>query len=151
MARLEEAIHQKAFADERIKVDIKIMFTASWLATIKARALKDMGISWQQFNILRILKGAHPRPATVKYLAERMIDQTSNASRLVDKLVDKKMVTRTICPHDRRQVEINLTEKGMDDVATASEVLESGLRAQLNHLSVEEAMHLNQLLDKIRQ
>lgn len=151
MVRLEEAIQQNSFADERIKMDINIMFTASWLATIKTRALRDIGISWQQFNILRILKGAHPRPATVKYLAERMIDQTSNASRLVDKLVAKKMVTRSTCPHDRRQVEITLTEKGMEDIQVASVALESGLRSQLDHLSIDEAKQLNHLLDKIRQ
>lgn len=150
MIRLEDAIQQKHFPDVHLKMDINIMFTASWLANIKSRALKEFGISWQQFNILRILKGCHPKPASVRYLAERMIDQTSNASRLVDKLVLKKLVDRNVCPEDRRQVEITLTDHGMQEVGRASLELEGGVKSYLHHLTEEEATQLNALLDKIR-
>ncbi len=150
MIRLEDAIQQKHFPDIHIKADINIMFTASWLANLKSRALKPYGISWQQFNILRILKGCQPKPASVRYLAERMIDQTSNASRLVDKLVQKNLVVRKVCPEDRRQVEITLTDHGRTELEKASAAMEGDLRQQLSHLTLEEATQLNGLLDKIR-
>ncbi len=150
MIRLEDAIQQKHFPDVHLKMDINIMFTASWLANIKSRALKDVGISWQQFNILRILKGCHPQAASVRYLAERMIDQTSNASRLVDKLVLKKLVDRKTCPEDRRQVEITLTPFGLKEIDHASLELEGAVKSYLHHLTEDEASQLNALLDKIR-
>lgn len=150
MIRLEDAIQQKHFPDVHIKADINIMFTASWLANLKSRALKPFGISWQQFNILRILKGCQPKAASVRYLAERMIDQTSNASRLVDKLVQKDLVIRKVCPEDRRQVEITLTPYGLEEMNKASVAIEGDLRQHLSHLTVEEATLLNGLLDKIR-
>lgn len=151
MPRLEDAIHQKHFPDELLKVSINIMFTASWLANLNGRSLRAFGITWQQFNILRILKGSHPRPASLRYLAERMIDQTSNASRLVDKLVAGKLVDRKTCPEDRRQVEITLTEKGITEVDRATAVLESDVRQAIGHIGTAEAKQLNALLDHLRQ
>ena len=151
MSSLEKAIHQKVFLDPYIKADINIMYTASWLATRKARALRHHGLTWQQFNVLRILRGSRPTPVTLSYVAERMIDQTSNASRLVDKLVSKELVERTQCPADRRQVNLLITEQGMVLVEQASHDLESSLHETLRHLTSEEASTLNRLLDTIRQ
>jgi DNA-binding MarR family transcriptional regulator len=79
-----------------------------------------------------------------------MIDQTSNASRLVDKLVQKGLVIRKECPEDRRQVEITLTDLGMTELQKASIAMEGELRQHLSHLTLEEAIQLNGLLDKIR-
>lgn len=149
--RIEDAIQQKQFKNDFLKADINIMYTASWLALIKRQLLADFDISWQQFNILRILKGRFPNPSPLKNLSERMIDRTSNTSRLVDKLVDKGFVERQLCSNDRRKLDIVITAKGLELLEEVSPVMEEGLTGILGNLSKEEAGLLNQLLDKIRQ
>ncbi|MCB9283979.1 MAG: MarR family transcriptional regulator [Lewinellaceae bacterium] len=148
--RIEQEIKQKAFKDLFIKAQINLMFTASWMDQHTNGALKKFHISWQQFNILRILKGRHPEPATVKLLTERMIDKMSNASRLVEKLKMKGLVYRLECPEDRRKVNVGITEKGLALVELASEAIETRIRECFSTLSEEEAMQLNDLLDKLR-
>lgn len=149
--RIEDAIQQKQFKNDFLKADINIMYTASWLALIKRQLLADFDISWQQFNILRILKGQFPNPSPLKNLSERMIDRTSNTSRLVDKLVDKGFVERQLCSNDRRKLDIVITAKGLELLEEVLPVMEEGLTGILGNLSKEEAGLLNQLLDKIRQ
>ena len=147
---IEQAIHQKTFKNEFQKVSINILFTASWLSKFQMATLKPFNISWQQFNILRILRGAHPEPLTIKLLTERMIDQMSNASRLVEKLKQKGLVDRKSCPEDRRRVDISITAAGLKIVNEASNVLEQQINTKLASLSKEEALQLNALLDKLR-
>ena len=149
--RIEDEIKQKTFRNNWVKTDINIMFTASYLSALKHDALKRFGISWQQFNILRILRGQHPEPSTIKLLTERMIDKMSNASRLVDKLVKKGYAERKTCPQDRRKVDILITEEGLNMLSDASDRLEAYLMEKLKHLSNKEAIQLNHLLDKIRE
>lgn len=148
--KIEEAIQQKQFKSEFIKADINIMYTCSWLSLIKKQLLSDFKISWQQFNLLRILKGQFPNPSPLKNLSERMIDRTSNTSRLVDKLVDKGFAERSVCPDDRRRVDIIISQKGIDLVDEASKVIEGGLTTIMKRLTEEEATTLNDLLDKVR-
>lgn len=147
---LEEAIQQKQFKSEYQKLAINLLYTSSWLNQINTQSIRPFGITWQQFNILRILRGRHPEPATVKLLTERMIDKMSNASRLVDKLVKKGYVERRICPGDRRRVDIVLTEAGIAMLDEASASLEGKMFAQFRSLSNEEAAQMNRLLDQLR-
>lgn len=148
--RIEDEIQQFNFKNIYQKLHINVLFTASWINQQSNQQLKTYNITWQQFNILRILRGSHPKPATVKLLSERMIDKMSNASRLVEKLRQKGLVERTECPMDRRQVDIKLTDKGLLLINEASETMESINAAQMNSLSEQEADFLNQLLDKMR-
>jgi len=148
--KIEDEINQKKFKNEYQKLAINILFTSTWISTGNMQSLKPYGISWQQFNILRILKGMHPEPATVKLLTERMIDKMSNASRLVEKLKKKGLVERQACDVDRRRVDIVLTEEGMKVIAKASKDLEKDMFGQMDSLSEEEAEQLNTLLNKLR-
>lgn len=148
--RLEEEIKQSKFKDQYHKLGINIIYTASWVSTTNLQVFKKFNLSVQQFNILRILRGRHPETATVKLLTERMIDKMSNASRLVEKLKQKGLVERTACPNDRRQVDISITEKGLDLVLEASEMLEEEAIPNLKNLTKKEAQQLNDLLDKLR-
>lgn len=150
MAVIEKEINQRKFKTEYQKAHINILFTASWLSHKSTRILKRFGISWQQFNVLRILRGMQPKPASVKILTERMIDKMSNASRLVDKLDRRGLVERKVCPEDRRRVDINITEKGLDLLAEASELMDREVEESLRNLSQAEAEKLNTLLDSIR-
>ena len=149
--KIEDEIKQRKFKDSYQKAAINIFFTASWMNSLNTEALKPFNISIQQFNILRILKGMYPKPATVKLLTERMIDKMSNASRLVDKLKSKNFVERKSCPSDRRRVDIIITDLGLKTVNEASKALESGINRKMKGISEDEAALLSDLLDKIRE
>ena len=148
--KIEDEIQQKEFKSEYQKAHINLLFTASWLSQHSLQVLKPFGLSWQQFNVLRILRGRHPEPATVKLLAERMIDKMSNASRLVEKLKQKGYVERCECPEDRRQVDIRITESGLQALELASRSADKELQSHMCHISEQEAFTLNHILDKIR-
>ncbi len=142
-------IKQSKFKNEHQKMLINILYTSSWLASKHATSLKPFGISQQQFNILRILRGQHPKPATVNLLIERMLDKNSNASRLVEKLRVKKLVERAVCSEDRRAVNVIITKKGLD-LLTELDMNEDVFLNELKKLSVSEAEQINLLLDKMR-
>src|SRR6476469_1904999 len=147
--RIEDEIKQPTFKSENQKAYINLAFTAGWLQQRQACAFKPYGLTLPQFNILRILRGQHPLPATVALLIDRMLDKTSNASRIVDRLEEKKLVTRTVCPANRRAVDIRITEAGLD---LLHRIDQDGATIQhLGQLSEDELRQLNTLLDKIRE
>lgn len=148
--KLEQEINQKKFNNVYQKAHINILFTSSWLSQQSSHLLRPLNISWQQFNILRILRGMNPKPATVKLLTERMIDKMSNASRLVDKLKKKGLVDRIPCSEDRRRVNIYITDEGLALLEKASNLMEHDLHERMGGLSQDEAQELNRLLDKLR-
>ena len=145
-----EEIKQKKFLNEYIKLDVNLMFTASFLGNFKTEMLRPYQISWQQFNILRILKGQYPQPASIKSLTERMVDRTSNTSRLVDKLFSKGLVDRCVNPSDRRKADVFITSKGLEILDKCSVEMETGLTAKISSLTEEEARSVNLLLNKLR-
>jgi len=147
--RIEDEIKQPIFHNEHQKAHINLVYTAGWLQLRKALTFKPFGLTLPQFNILRILRGQHPLPATVALLIDRMLDKTSNASRIVDRLEEKQLVTRTVCPANRRAVDIRITPAGL---ALLSRIEESGIIDSdgINQLTESEMQQLNNLLDKIR-
>ena len=147
--RIEEEIKQPIFRDEHQKAHINLVYTSGWLQLRQATAFKPYGLTLPQFNILRILRGQHPLPATVALLIDRMLDKTSNASRIVDRLEEKQLVTRTVCPANRRAVDIRITRAGLD---LLNRIEEEGViqASSMNQLSKAEVQQLNELLDKIR-
>jgi DNA-binding MarR family transcriptional regulator len=149
--RLEDEIKQPAFQSEAHKAYLNIVYTAGWLGQHQMAAFKPYGLTLPQFNVLRILRGQHPLPATVALLIERMLDKTSNASRIVDKLEEKKLVTRTVCPANRRAVDIRITEAGLRLLRQIDEDEQANpARNSLDKLTAAEQRQLNILLDKIR-
>lgn len=149
MATIEEEIKQKRFENEHHKLTINVMFTAAWIQSRNLQMFKPHGISGQQYNILRILKGQYPNPAPLKLLTERMIDKMSNTSRLVEKLSKKGLITRTTCDDNRRQVDILITDKGIELLKTIAVKMEAELQ-RYSTLTDAEAKQLNHLLDKLR-
>jgi len=149
--RLEDEIKQPAFQSEAHKAYLNVVYTAGWLGQRQMAAFKPYGLTSPQFNVLRILRGQHPLPATVALLIERMLDKTSNASRIVDKLEEKKLVTRTVCPANRRAVDIRITEAGLRLLRQIDEDEQANpARNSLDNLTAAEQRQLNTLLDKIR-
>jgi DNA-binding MarR family transcriptional regulator len=147
--KIEEAIKQTHFKSELHKAVVNVMFTSNWILSNNAKALKPFGLTTQQFNILRILLGQFPNPAPVSLLTERMLDKMSNASRLVDKLEEKQLVKRTVCKHDRRQVDVLITDKGKVLLDEANAAI-NDLSNEYKVLNDEESKILNELLDKLR-
>ena len=148
--RLEEEIkQQKKFTNDFEKLVVNIMYTSSWIESLTIQRMKPFGISPQQYNVLRILRGAYPNPIMLSEIAKRMIDKNSNATRLVEKLRVKGMVKREICEKNRRQVDITITKTGMDLLAELDKTAEPWFES-LNTLNTQEIEHLNNVLDKLR-
>ena len=147
--KIEEEIRQSKFQDEYQKLVINLLFTSGWMNVQHLKFFRNYGISLQQFNVLRILRGQYPNPASVNLIMERMLDKTSNASRLVDKLELKKLVERKICKTDRRQVDVLITESGLEllrQIDTHYEEIIDTYR----RISEKEAHQVNDILDKLR-
>jgi DNA-binding MarR family transcriptional regulator len=147
--KLEKEIQQSKFQNEFQKLYLNIIYTASWLNLKNTQRLKPYGISPQQYNILRILRGQHPNSATVTLLTERMLDKNSNASRLVEKLKQKQLVDRCECPEDRRAVNVKITQKGLD-LLTKLDMTDESIRTDMSIITEEEAVAVNHILDKVR-
>jgi DNA-binding MarR family transcriptional regulator len=147
--RIEDEIKQTAFENEYQKLFVNLLYTQKHFETLFEQALQPYGVSPEQFNVLRILKGKHPKPMGVKDIQERMLNKMSNTSRLVEKLKQKSLVERVACERDRRSVDVTLTQKGLEQLAVLNEVVAANHR-RFNALSEEEAQMLNHLLDKLR-
>lgn len=147
--RIEEEIKQQTFKSIYQKAFINVVYTAGWIQVQEAAIFRKFNLTLPQFNILRILRGQHPNPATVNLLIERMLDKTSNASRIVDKLVLKGLVSRTPCEHDRRTVDVLITETGLE-LLTQIDKTEENIHTGVKNLTSAEAEQLSKLLDKIR-
>src|SRR5450432_4716960 len=104
--QLEKEINQKKFRNDAHKLGVNIIYTFGWLNNFQAALMKPFGITSQQFNVLRILRGQHPNPASVKLIRERMLDKMSDASRIVEKLRVKGFIDRKISADDRRACEV---------------------------------------------
>jgi len=134
------------FPNERVKALLNIKFTANYLDNIGNEILKPFNISEQQYNILRILRGAK-NAITVKTVKERMVQKSPNATRLMDKLCDKNLIERVRCENDRRVVYVQINGKGL---ALLDEIKIEDFDDYMNNISEKEAKLLNELLDKLR-
>ncbi len=134
------------FVSNKLKALINIKYTANWLNSKENEFFKPYGISPQQYNILRILRGAKGR-IKVQIVKDRMIERAPNATRLMDKLCDKKFIERERCEHDRRVVYVKVTKTGLD---LLSNIDDNKNLSFLDNLSDDEAIVLSDLLDKLR-
>lgn len=147
--KLEEVIKQDQFKNPYYKAILNIRVTESWLSSQINQRLKPFGISQEQYNVLRILKGQYPNPSSLLLITERMVNRMSNATRLVEKLRKGGYVTRKECPSNRRKVDILITDKGLELLEQIKPELDESMD-NMKNLSVEEANLLNELLDKFR-
>src|ERR1700761_1971381 len=142
--RIDEEIQSNKFEDNYHKAVINISYTDGWLNNAIRPYFEKYNLTNQQFNILRILRGQYPKPATVNLLKERMIDKMSDASRIVDRLIQKGLVSRCTNKSDRRAVDIRISDEGltllskMDIEIRSKELLK-------NNLTAEEAAQLSDL------
>jgi DNA-binding MarR family transcriptional regulator len=147
--KLEEEIKQKKFKNEYHKLAINLAYTYNLLNYQNHLKFKDKDITPQQYNVLRILRGQHPNPCNLKLVKERMLDRMSDASRIIDKLKSKGLVERRECPDDRRNVDLLITQKGLD-LLKSLDFVDEEFKNIFKNLTVQEAKTLNELLDKAR-
>ena len=148
--KLEDEIKQtKPFKNELQKLILNISVTSSWLNTMFAEKLKPYDLSPPQYNVLRILKGKYPDCYCNQEITQRMIDKSSNATRIVDKLVEKKLVSKIIDSADRRLVNIKITDKGM---ALLEDIEKTPFkeRIKMKNFNDQKAKLMNEWLDELR-
>lgn len=146
---LEKEIASNKFENNYHKTVVNILYTYGWVTNLLRKRFDKYHITMQQFNILRILRGQYPQAATINLLKERMLDKMSDASRIVERLVQKGLVSRCTNEKDRRAVDIKINEKGLELLQKLD--MELNINKILkSHLSDEEADQLNTLLDKMR-
>ncbi|MFL5738674.1 MAG: MarR family winged helix-turn-helix transcriptional regulator [Flavisolibacter sp.] len=146
---IEKEIQQSNFENVQQKAMINLLFTYGWIIEKIKNFLSCENITHQQFNILRILRGSHPIPLSTLQIRERMLDKMSDTSRIVDRLVVKGLVKKSICPQDKRLVDVVITEKGQKLLKKIDSEADH-ISEIMGGLTPEEAEQLSQLLDKLR-
>ena len=149
MSKLKEEIKQKKFDSPQQEAAINLVYTHIWVDSRMKEILKSYNVSPQQYNVLRILRGAFPDKVSSGYIKDRMLDKESNITRLIDKLVDKNYVIRNLCPENRRKMDILITDHGLKDLKKMDRDLKKH-ESIFNKLSDKEAKELNRMLDKMR-
>ncbi|AVR44006.1 MarR family transcriptional regulator [Christiangramia fulva] len=147
---IEEYIKTSDKLPESRKLVLNLIVTANYISEKIAEALKPYGVSNQQFNVLRILRGQKGKPANLCTIQERMVSKMSNTTRLVDKLVDKGLSERIVCPSNRRKVEIRITEKGLDLLSQIDAVIDEVENDFANKINEKEKESLNLKLNELR-
>lgn len=148
--KLEDEIKQKSFKSPSHRMLVNVMFTGNWLQKELACQLRPFGLSLQQHNVLSILRGQYPEPCTLSLIQERMLDRMSNATRLVDKLLEKELVQRCTCAANRRKVDIVITPKGLELLNQTNDILKA-FEQRYRNLSDDEATTVGTLLDRLRE
>jgi DNA-binding MarR family transcriptional regulator len=146
---IEKVIRQKQFQNEFVKVEINILYTAGWIENFSNKFFKEFDISMQQYNVLRILRGQHPKPVKLSTITERMIDRMSNATRLVEKLRQKGLLSRELNQDNRRQVDILISDAGLSLLKEIDSKFHT-VESKFKRITEEEAQELNRILDKMR-
>ena len=146
---IEKEIFSNKFENNHQKAIVNLIYTYGWITNLLKQKLNKYKITLQQYNILRILRGQHPNPATINMLKERMLDKMSDASRIVDRLEQKELVNRFINTKDRRAVDILITKKGLD-LLLKLDVEMSSKNFLDENINSTEAGILSDLLDKMR-
>ena len=114
-----------------------------------SKALKPFGVSFQQFNVLRILRGQKGVAANLSTVHERMVNRTSNTTRIIDKLSEKNLVKRNICKENRRKIELFITNEGLNLLSVIDAIVEKTEDRATQKLNEKEKVKLTTLLKQI--
>ena len=148
--KIEEILKSTVPMDNSKKIILNVLYTQNVITDNFNEILKSYEISGEQYNVLRILRGQKGNPANMCMIQERMLAKTSNTTRLVDKLLLKELVTRKVCPENRRKIEVLITQKGLDVLKELDPKVIAHEQFFSKNLNTEEIIQLNQLLEKYR-
>jgi DNA-binding MarR family transcriptional regulator len=146
---IENDILQSRFRNAWQKAAVNLIYTTSWMRDKTKNIFGSEDITPQQFNILRILRGSYPQPLSILQIRERMLEKMSDTSRIVDRLITKRLVKKITCKTDRRLVDVIITDKGKK-LLERLDARQDEIDGVLGHLSENDATMLSHLLDKIR-
>lgn len=147
--KLEDEILNKEIENNYHKVLVNILYSYGWVSNMIKKELADFDITMQQYNALRILRGQYPNPTSVSLVKERMLDKMSDASRIIERLLQKELVTRCLSDKDKRVVNILITQKGLELLETVN--LDQATEVIINkNITHAEAGLISNLLDKLR-
>ena len=146
--KIEEEIKQDKFQSVHHKAIINLLYTANWIQSKHQEFLKPFGITAQQFNILRIMRGQFPKSISASEIKSRMLDRNSDVSRLLDRLALKELISKSTCASDKRANDVCITDKGLDLLSRIS--IDQKIFVSFLKLSEEEAEKLSDLLDRSR-
>lgn len=150
LMKIEDITKTSGALSDSTRVILNIMYTDKIITESVSEILKPYDLSGEQYNVLRILRGQKGKPANMSVIQERMIAKTSNTTRLVDKLLLKELVTRNVCPDNRRKIEVLITSKGIEVLTELDPKILAHEKSFSNKLNAEELMQLNELLEKYR-
>jgi DNA-binding MarR family transcriptional regulator len=148
--KIEELIKSTVPLNNAKRTLLNIMFAQNIIGDQFNEILKPVDLSAEQYNVLRILRGQKGAPTNMCSIQERMIAKTSNTTRLVDKLLLKGLVTREVCPNNRRKMEVQITQKGMNLLSELDPKVIEHEDYFAQKLAPEELEQLNNLLEKYR-
>ncbi|SHG12731.1 transcriptional regulator, MarR family [Flavobacterium fluvii] len=148
--KIEEVIKSTVPMDNSKKIILNVLYTQNVITDNFNEILKPYEISGEQYNVLRILRGQKGCPANMCVIQERMLAKTSNTTRLVDKLLLKDLVTRKVCPENRRKIEVTITQKGLDVLLELDPKVIAHEQHFSKNLDADEIIQLNSLLEKYR-
>lgn len=148
--QIEQAIKQAKFRDAYEKMAINLIFTSNWLRDWQNGILKPYDLLPQHYNVLRILKGKHPHPVCPGDIKEVMLDKGTDVTRLLDKLVKRRLVKRNLCELNRRKMDVFITEEGLELLKEIETPIKGFYEEIKNRISEEEAGQVSFILDKIR-
>lgn len=148
--RIEEIIKSNVSLSDAKKVILNIMYTQHVINDRFNEILKPYDLSGEQYNVLRILRGQKGKPANMCVIQERMLAKNSNTTRLIDKLLLKDLVTREVCPQNRRKIEVLITQKGLDILTELDPKVDAHEHALAENLEPQELIQLSDLLEKYR-
>ncbi|WP_396193701.1 MarR family winged helix-turn-helix transcriptional regulator [Flavobacterium sp.] len=149
--KIEEVIKSNVALKDTKKVILNILYTQNVINDKFNEILKPYDLSGEQYNVLRILRGQKGNPANMCIIQERMLAKNSNTTRLIDKLLLKNLVTREVCPDNRRKIEVLITPKGLDVLTELDPKVDEHEQLFADNLTDEELQNLNTLLEKYRK
>ena len=147
--RLEDETKTREFKSEQHKLTVNIIYTYNWLTTRNNKFFDEYGLTVQQYNILRIMRGQYPGSCTIQLLKERMLDKQPDVSRLLDRLYQKQLIERKVSDSDRRRLDIRISLKGMELLQQMDPAVKAN-EGTLDSLTEEEFKQANMLLDRLR-
>ncbi len=147
---INEIVQGKGVINIEKRTVLNVFFTYYEIYATLSELTKKHEITLEQFNVLRILRGQKQQPINMGVIQERMVARSSNSTRIVDKLVEKKLVDRRICLNNKRKMEIVITNQGLEKLSRIDPEIEEMEKQLSKNLSLGELLHLNELLTKYR-
>lgn len=147
--KIEDEIKQQRFVSANQKAVINLLYTTNWLLAKQKDIFKSYNVTLQQFNIMRILRGQHPKTISATEIKARMLDKNSDVSRLLDRMIAKGLVTKKTSISDKRAADVNLTPEGLQLLAEMDKVQQK--LDNILALNESDALLLSDLLDKARR